>query len=339
MKSERIRVGVAGTGALGSLHARVLSELPEAELVGVFDSDPARAQEIAKARKVKVFPSLEAMAREIQACVVATPTRHHVEVGSFLLEQGVACLIEKPLASSVEEGRQLVDLAAARRLPLMVGHVERFNPAVQALLQNVRNPRFLQAQRVSPFSFRSSDVGVVLDMMIHDLDLVLHLVDSPLAAVHAVGVAVVGDHEDIADARLMFENGAVANVTASRVALKTERKLRLFAKDTYVTLDFKEKSGRIIRPAPKIREAIAEGRLDLGKLSPLDIMLKRMVKSETLQVTSGEEPLRGENREFLAAVREHREPLVSGRHGLLAMEVAERVVASIRENLAKSGET
>jgi predicted dehydrogenase len=328
-----VRVALVGAGALGCVHARVLSEIPGAELVGVHDLDAARAADAARRARTRVLADLDAVAEAAEAAVVATPTRHHAAVATRLLERGVHCLVEKPLCSTVEEGRALVELAHRQGRILMVGHVERFNPAVRALLERDLRPRFFEAHRVSPYSFRSGDVSVVLDLMIHDIDIILHLVRSPLQSVHAVGVAVLGTTEDLASARLVFANGAVANVTASRMALKTERKLRLFAPDTYVTLDFKEKKGRILRPAPRIREELQAGRLLLAQLSPLEIMVKRLVREEVLRVDEGVEPLRSEDEEFVASVREGRAPAVPGEHGVLAMETAERVLRSIRENL------
>jgi predicted dehydrogenase len=175
-----------------------------------------------------------------------------------------------------------------------------------------------------------------MDMMIHDIDLILHLVQAPVESVHAVGVSVIGDHEDLANARLVFRNGAVANVTASRVALKTERKLRLFAPDCYVTLDFKEKTGRIVRPAPHLKEALTKGTFSEGRLNPLEVMLKKLVTTESLKVRGELEPLVEEDREFLSAVRDRRDPLITGEHGLRAIEAAEAVVQSLRENLARA---
>ena len=246
-------------------------------------------------------------------------------------------MVEKPLAVDPVEARTLVEVARENDVRLMVGHVERFNPAVVAVLEHDLEPRFLEAHRVSPFPFRSSDVGVVLDMMIHDIDLILHLVRSPVKAVHAVGVGVLGTTEDMANVRLVFENGAVANVTASRLALKTERKLRFFAEDTYVTLNFHKKSGRLIRLAPGVRDDIASGALRLEGMSPLEATVKRLVKTQSLKVRAKDEPLRLEDEEFLAAIREGRDPAVTGEHGVLAMETAAKVVASIAETREAAG--
>jgi len=332
-----IRCAVVGAGALGSIHARVLAKLPGAELVGIHDVDGGRAREAAKKWKVAALPSLDDVAERAEAVIVAVPTTSHLEVARPLLEAGRHCLVEKPLAVDPVEARTLVEVARENDVRLMVGHVERFNPAVVAVLEHDLEPRFLEAHRVSPFPFRSSDVGVVLDMMIHDIDLILHLVRSPVKAVHAVGVGVLGTTEDMANVRLVFENGAVANVTASRLALKTERKLRFFAEDTYVTLNFHKKSGRLIRLAPGVRDDIASGALRLEGMSPLEATVKRLVKTQSLKVRAKDEPLRLEDEEFLAAIREGRDPAVTGEHGVLAMETAAKVVASIAETREAAG--
>lgn len=326
-----LRCAVVGAGALGSVHARVLSKLADAELVGICDTDAGRARDIARKWKVPVLDGLDAVAEAAEAAIVAVPTSAHLGVAEHLLGAGLHCLVEKPLASTLDDAKRVVALAREKDLRLMVGHVERFNPAVVAILDHGLEPRFLEAQRVSPFPFRSADVGVVLDMMIHDIDLILHLVRSSVKSVHAVGVGVLGDTEDMANARLVFENGAVANVTASRIALKTERKLRFFAEDTYVTLDFHKKAGRLVRLADGVREDIASGQIKLEGMTPLEATVKRLVRTQSLKVRAKDEPLMLEDQEFLDAVNDGRDPAVTGEHGVVAMETAAKVVASIRE--------
>lgn len=333
----RLKAAVAGVGALGSIHARILARSQEAELVGVYDTDPVQAAKVAKEWKTAVLPSLDAIAERASACVVAVPTVMHEAVAVPLLLRGVSCLVEKPLAMTSASGMAIVEAAERGGAVLMVGHVERFNPAVQALLEKRIRPRFIESQRVSPFAFRSTDVGVVMDVMIHDIDLVLHLVPSEVRSVHAVGVSVVTAHEDLANARVLFADGTVANFTASRLAQKTERKLRCFSEECYVSLDFKEKSGRILTPAPGFRNALDRATMEQGRLSPLEVMLKRLVRSESLRVRPDLEPLAEEDHEFLSAVRERRAPLVTGLHGVRALRVAESVLASLRENAAVRG--
>lgn len=336
--AETLRVAVVGAGKLGSIHARIVTELEGAQLAGIHDADPAVAARVAETHGCTVFETLDDVARGADAAIVAVPTVAHASVARELIEAGLPCLIEKPLARSPAEGQGIVDLARARGLPLMVGHVERFNPAIIALLQLGLEPGFLEAHRVAPFSFRSADVGVVLDVMIHDIDLILHLVQSRPKSVHAVGVGILGENEDLANARILFENGSAANVTASRLALKVERKLRMFSQNCYVSLDLAAKSGRIVRPGKNLKKRIQDGTLDLGRMSPLEAMLKKIVSSETLKVDKKLEPLKEEDREFLAAIRENRDPVVTGEHGVMAMETAEMVVKSIAENLAHMGE-
>ncbi len=333
---DRIDVAVVGVGHLGKIHARILSEIPTCRLVAVVDQDGARAQEIAKASKCAALTSPDQLPPSVRAAVVATPTIHHHAVAGRLLDRGIACMVEKPLASTLAEATDLVDRARRAGTVLMVGHVERFNPAIVAILERRIVPRFIEAQRVSPFSFRSQDISVVLDMMIHDIDIILYLAQSPVETVDAVGVGVVGDLEDLANARITFENGAVANVTASRLALKTERKMRMFAPEGYVTLDFYKKTGQIIRPGEDLKSRIAARTLDLSKINPLDIMLKDMLRIEKLEIQEFE-PLKREDTEFVTAIREGRAPSVTGEHGVQAMAVAERVVESIRSRLRRSG--
>jgi predicted dehydrogenase len=331
-RPAEIDVAVVGAGHLGKIHARVLSEIAGVRLVAIVDTDPKAAKAVASERKCAVVPDLAALPASVKAVVVATPTLAHHAVASVLLDRGIACLVEKPLAATSAEARDLVTRARKARIPLMVGHVERFNPVVVALRERGVRPRFVESHRVSPFSFRSADIGVVLDMMIHDLDIILHLVDSPVASVDAVGVGVLGDPEDLANVRIRFENGAVANLTASRLALKTERKMRMFAPDCYVTLDFFKKEGRIIRPTERMREKLEGARSSLGTLTPLQVMLQRLLKVETLEIEEFE-PLKREDEEFVAAVREGRDAEVTGEHGVRALEVAERIATSIREHL------
>ena len=327
-----LRVAVVGVGALGSIHARLIAQMRETQLVGILDNDPLRGSEAAKKWSCPLLPDLDRVIEEAEAVIVATPTSHHHEVAARLLDQAIPCLVEKPLAPTVEEGQDLVRRARRSGVQLMVGHVERFNPVVIELLRRDVRPRFLEAQRVSPFSFRSTDIGVVLDMMIHDIDLILHLVRSKLSSVHAVGLGILGEHEDLANARLVFENGAVANVTASRMALKTERRLRLFARDFYASLDLKARKGRILTPSPDLKARLDRGEIKPGRLSPLQAMVRKLVKKEELKVASQSESLLLEDQEFVASVREGRDPLVTGEHGVAAMDAAAQVVASIKRN-------
>jgi predicted dehydrogenase len=336
--SERLRVAVLGAGRLGSIHARVMAGLAGAELAAVADTDPERARLLAEKHGAPACAGVHDLPAGIDAAIVATPTRFHFEVAGALLERGVHVLVEKPICATVDEARRLCAIAEQARRVLMVGHSERFNPVILALGRYELEPRFVEAQRVSPFSFRSSDIGVVLDMMIHDIDIILHLVKSPVETVDAAGVAVIGAHEDLANARLRFANGAVANATASRVALKTERTIRIFSREMYVTLDYQNKVGRVIRKGPGLEAKpgnLGEEVLR-GITNPLEYMTRDLVRIEDIPM-SDVEPLVAEDEEFLRAIREQRAPAVTGEDGKAALETANRIVESLNESLAKGG--
>ncbi|MCC7193020.1 MAG: Gfo/Idh/MocA family oxidoreductase [Phycisphaeraceae bacterium] len=330
-----IEVAVVGVGRMGKHHARTYKKLSGAKLVGVVDADEDRAATIADEYGCAAYTCAdELLARHpnLAAVSVAVPTKYHTPAATPFLHRGIACLVEKPLAADVVEARSLADLATKHKAVLQVGHTERFNPAVRAVVAMNLRPRFIEVDRVSPMTFRSLDVGVVMDMMIHDLDIVLMLAASRLDRVDAAGVAVLGQHEDIANARLVFANGCVANLTASRLALKTERKLRLFSEDGYVSLDYAKRTGIALRRAQnmaaleQVRAQIAEG-MDLSQLD-----YSQLVNIEELSMGPDDEqdPLTAELTSFLDAVRGRRMPEVDGTAGYAAVDAAERVVAAIR---------
>ena len=323
---QQIPAGVVGCGRMGKLHARTYAQIPQTKLVGVYDAVPKAAEGVAGEFSTRVISNLEELAEQVSAVSIAVPTEHHLKAAEPFLKRGVATLIEKPLAKDSAEGRQVVELAKRHGAMLQVGHIERFNPAVVALSKLNLTPRFLDAVRVSPLPFRSLDVGVVLDVMIHDIDIVLSLVRSPVKQVSAVGASVIGGVEDVCNARLTFENGCVANLTASRLALKTERKLRFFSHDAYVSIDYQKKSGAIARRegnVQSIRAAVEEVRgggqmknfADLVKLTPL------MVQEV--------DQIRAELEAFINSIESKSAPIVSGEDGLAAVEVAERIVAEM----------
>src|SRR5258705_1071366 len=244
---KKLRVGVVGVGHIGSNHARIYAELPHAEFVAVFDIDPARAAEIAARYKTKAVESLNEFAEMVDAASVATPTNAHFSVARDLLARGKHLLIEQPITENTADARELAQRAAENRLVLQVGHVERFNPVLSALEERLNHPRFIEAHGLSPYPDRSTDIGVVLDLMIHDLEIILHLVHSPVATIDAVGVPVLSRGEDIANARLRFEDGCVANITSSRISPERMRKIRVFQEDAYLSLDYQNQSGEIYR--------------------------------------------------------------------------------------------
>ena len=315
---ESIRVGVVGVGHLGYHHARNLAALGGAELVGVVDSDMARARKAAGDFGVRAFGSVrELLAAGVQAASVAVPTTAHMDVALELIEGGADVLVEKPIAQDTGEARRLVDSAAAAGRLLQVGHIERFNGAVMAVFGHFRNPRFIECHRLSPYPARSTDVSVVLDLMIHDLDIVLALDGTRVESVDAVGVAVFSPQEDIANARLRFASGCVANITASRVSVERMRKIRIFAQDAYVSTDYSAQEVTVYRKKP-------------GALSPeADVM--QQISIEPLDVNQ-DEPLKLELASFLDCVRERKRPLVAGEDALAALVLAQRITAFIREH-------
>ena len=315
---------------MGRLHARVYSQMERARLVGVYDAHPERAQAVADEFNCAPLRDLGAVLESVKAVTIAVPTKHHLATAEPLLRRRVACLIEKPLAADVAEARRIVDLAREHRAVVQVGHIERFNPALRAMGHLGVRPRFIEVTRVSPLTFRSIDVGVVLDMMIHDIDIVLRLADAPVERIDAVGVSVIGDVEDICNARITFANGCVANLTASRLALKTERRMRVFSADAYVSLDFQKKYGIVARRSGNlraIRDAVA--RIRRGEVQDLaELNFADLVNFEELAIDDVE-PLRAELDAFLDAATGRSPPEVSAEDGLAAVELATRIVQSI----------
>ena len=323
-------VGVVGCGRMGQLHARVYSQMPGLKLVGLYDADA----DVAAAAKDKyggeIFTDLDQLAQNVRAVTVAVPTQFHATVARPLLRRGVACLIEKPLAKDVAEANQIVEWSRQGNALVQVGHIERFNPIVRSMSKLSVRPRFIEVIRISPLTFRSIDVGVVLDMMIHDIDIVLKLAQSQVAKIDAVGVSVIGGPEDICNARLTFENGCVANMTASRLALKVERKLRVFSADAYVSIDYQKKHGMVARKTENlsaIRDAVAKIRSgEIDDLSQLNFA--ELVNVEELQIDDTE-PLRAELDAFIHSVQTGEPPEVPAEDGLAAVETATRIVEAI----------
>jgi predicted dehydrogenase len=332
-----LEVAVIGVGRMGHHHARIYAGMGQADLVAVVDHDLERARSVAADYGCKAYATTEQLLSahpQLAAATVSVPTLLHPQVAEQLLPRGIACLVEKPLAATVEQARALVALASEHGAVLQVGHTERFNPVVRAVTAMGLRPRFIDVHRVSPMTFRSLDVGVVMDMMIHDLDIVLTLVDEPVAKVDATGVAVLGEHEDIADARLVFESGCVANIGASRLALKTERKLHLISEEAYVSVDYQTGRGMAIRRSAnasalaKVRQQLSEG-ADLSSLSYLDLINVEQLDMDTSAGHDAVDPLTAQLTSFLAAVRSGSAPIVDGAAGSAAVELAQRIVAAI----------
>ncbi len=301
---KNLRVGVVGVGHIGSNHARLYAETPSAEFSAIYDVDLAKANAIAKKYRVRPAQSLDEFVEMVDAASIATPTNTHYEVARSLLARGKHLLIEKPITDNAAHAGELAELAAQNGLILQVGHVERFNPVLSALEERLTHPRFIEAHRLSPYPERSTDIGVVLDLMIHDLEIILHLVRSPVQTIDAVGVAVLSRGEDIANARLRFENGCVANITSSRISPERMRKIRVFQEDAYLSLDYEKQSGEIYRRA--------EGRITREKVE-----------------IAREEPLKHQLVSFVECARSGRQPRVSGFQAIAALELAIEITKRI----------
>jgi predicted dehydrogenase len=328
-----LRVGVVGAGSIGRNHARVLSEIADVQFAAVCDTNAHTASEIAGNFGVKAAASLDELASLVDAATVATPTPTHFEIAKFLLERGKHVLVEKPITETTDDARTLSRLAHERGLVLQVGHIERFNPALAALEARLTQPRFIEASRLSPYPGRSLDIGVVLDLMIHDLEIILHLVRSPVRSIDAVGVPVLSRGEDIANVRLRFENGCVANVTASRISQDRLRKIRVFQQDAYLSLDYQKQEGYLLRLAREgEKESSLLGKL-LGVATDATIVTEfagRKIVREPVEVEKGE-PLRHELGAFLECARAGAEPKVSGREATAALELAIEITRMIEE--------
>lgn len=320
--SAGLPIGVVGVGSLGFHHARILREVPGAEMVGVHDADPERAAAVSEQLGVPAFASLDELLARVEAAVVAVPTTAHAPVALAALERGVHLLIEKPIAATLEEADRILAAAEAGGALVATGHVERFNSALRACEPYLDAPRFIESHRLASFNPRGTDVAVVLDLMIHDIDLILGLVGGPVASVDAVGVGVLTPSVDIANARVRFDSGAVANITASRVSKERMRKLRIFQRSGYISLDLGAGTGEFLR----LREGVELGSLMEGGTPQLEGIVERVEL-----VGDGKEPLRAELESFVAAARGEAKVVVSGWDGRRALAVALEIVERIEQ--------
>ena len=306
-----LRTAVVGVGYLGNFHARKYAAIPDCELVGVVDNDPVRAAEVAAALGVKAYSDHRELIGTVDAVSVVVPTQYHHAVARDFLAAGVHVLIEKPITVTVEEADDLIALADKNGLVFQAGHLERFNPVLVALGAVIQEPLFIESVRIAPFKPRGTDVNVVLDLMIHDIEIIQHIIKSPVERVDAIGAPVFTGEEDIANARILFRNGCVANVTASRISLKSERKMRIFQRNAYIILDFQNRkvvlaqkgSGELFPGVPNVK-------FDERELGEADA-------------------LRSEIESFLEAIREGKPPLVSGHDGRMALETALKINISL----------
>lgn len=310
---EKLRVGVVGVGYLGKFHAQKYSHMADVDLVGVVDVDAQQSQNVAQDNGTAYFVDHRLLFGKVDAVSIAAPTPAHFEIAKDFLDQGVDVLIEKPITSTLEDADTLIQIAQSRGLIIQVGHLERFNPAVVALEGKINQPRFIESHRLSIFQGRCTDVSVVLDLMIHDIDLILNLVHSEIKNVNAAGISVISGNIDIANARLEFANGAVANVTASRISAKNERKIRLFQKDAYLSIDFANHRITVVQPDKSQVGGIIPG-----------------MKIEQVDIAKGD-ALDDELKAFVQAVRHRHQPLVTGQMGRDALKTALSIMAQIQE--------
>ncbi|MRR05383.1 MAG: Gfo/Idh/MocA family oxidoreductase [Deltaproteobacteria bacterium] len=305
--NRKMRTAVVGVGYLGAFHAEKYAMLSDSELVAVVDIDRKRAESLAARLGTKAFTNYRDILGMVDAVSISVPTQYHFEVARDFLQQGIGILLEKPITTTLEEADELIRIARDTGAVLQVGHLERFNPVVMALAGILIEPRFIESIRIAPFKPRGTDVNVVLDLMIHDIDIIQHLINSPIVRIDSIGAPVFTEEEDIANARIQFENGCVANVTASRISLKSERRMRIFQSDAYITLDFQNKKIAVFRKGDgEMFPGIPNVTIDQQELGQGDV-------------------LKAEIESFLASVAAGSEPVVTGEDGRRALETALRI--------------
>lgn len=329
----RLRLAVVGVGHLGREHARILANLPEAQLAGVVDTNLDQAEAIARRFGTRAFSDHYPLLDAVDAAIIAVPTRYHHAIACDFLRRGIALLVEKPLAPTLEQAEELVNLARRHGAMLQVGHIERFNPAFEDLQRRTLQPKFITCQRLGLFSGRSLDIGAVLDIMIHDLDLLLALMPSPVQSVEAVGVSILGGHEDVANARLVFENGCVANVTANRLSNAPFRQMSVWGPEGYASIDYARRRLTLIQPAEPLRWL----RQNLQTLEPATLTtLKNELFGRHLQVLrlhhNAGDQLTKELEDFVRCVQTGAAPRADGEAGLAAVRLALRVLDCIRSH-------
>lgn len=324
---NKIRTGVIGTGHLGSLHVKMFQKLENCELVGINDLNTSVAELVAKEFGVKNYQDPDSLIRSVEAVSIAVTTSAHYEIAKKCLSQGIHVFVEKPITSTIEQAEELVSLSAEKKVNLQVGHIERFNPALVSLEKYISNPVFIQSDRLSQFNPRGTDVAVVLDLMIHDIDIILSFVKSGISRIDANGVAVVSDNLDIANARIQFENGAVANVTASRISQKKMRKMRIFQRDHYIALDFitgVSEVYRLISADESVETGMSFGEIGTGNRKKRLVYEQPQIKEiNALEYELGL---------FIDSVRNKTKPVVSGEDGLRALRVADEIIKKIEQS-------
>ena len=331
---EKLKIAVIGVGHLGKEHARIYSEIPEVNLVGIVDINKDTGEAVAQRCNTKYYSSFKEILNKVNAASVVVPTRFHYEITKELLKNGIHVLVEKPMTGTVSEAEDLIKLSKETSTILQPGYIERFNPAIEAIQKLDVSLKFIECHRLSPFTFRSADIGVVLDLMIHDIDIILDLSKSKVKKIDAVGVSVISDKEDIANARIQFENGCVANITASRVSFEPMRKIRLFSENSYISLDYHKQEAIIYKKSPELTpKSIITENTDVSTIKDLkNFVFGDLLKIERIKMNN-QEPLRKELESFVSCVNNGKQPVVSGEDGIKAIKVATIIKEEINKNL------
>ncbi|MEK6766997.1 MAG: Gfo/Idh/MocA family oxidoreductase [Planctomycetota bacterium] len=334
MTLEKLKIAVIGVGHLGKEHARIYSEIPEVNLVGIVDINKDTGEAVAQRCNTKYYSSFKEILNKVNAASVVVPTRFHYEITKELLKNGIHVLVEKPMTGTVSEAEDLIKLSKETSTILQPGYIERFNPAIEAIQKLDVSLKFIECHRLSPFTFRSADIGVVLDLMIHDIDIILDLSKSKVKKIDAVGVSVISDKEDIANARIQFENGCVANITASRVSFEPMRKIRLFSENSYISLDYHKQEAIIYKKSPELTpKSIITENTDVSTIKDLkNFVFGDLLKIERIKMNN-QEPLRKELESFVSCVNNGKQPVVSGEDGIKAIKVATIIKEEINKNL------
>lgn len=325
---EKLKIGVIGTGHLGKLHTKMFTEIENCELVAIYDSNAGQAKNVSEEYKVSAANSIDELLGKVDAVSVAAITSAHYEITKKCFEKGIHVFVEKPITEIIPQAEELVKISNEKKLNLQVGHIERFNPALVSMEKYMLEPKFIQTDRLAQFNPRGTDVAVVFDLMIHDIDIILSLVKSEVKDVQANGVAIVSDNLDIANARIQFENGAVANVTASRISQKKMRKMRIFQEDGYIALDFVTGVAELFRLMPVDTE-LSKSIIPLGEIGVGDKKRKLVYEQPEQKKINA---LKYELQLFINSVLNNEKPVVSGEDGLRALKVAEIIIQEIEKS-------
>ncbi len=328
-----MKVAVIGVGHLGKIHARIYKQIPGVELIAVADIDPAKAKTAAESFSTKPIQNYQELLGKVDAVSIASITEAHYSIAKDFLQSGTHVLVEKPLTKNVDQARELVEIAQKKNLKLQVGHSERFNPIVIELFKKNYTPLYIEAQRCSPYRFRSGDIGVVLDLMVHDIDIICALAKSKVKKIEAIGSCVIGPKEDIANARILFESGCVANISASRVAFTACRTAKIFTADSYVELDYAKSEGKVYTMPSTWKNVNLQAGIpqEFTGMNFEEIFYSKILQTENIAIVKNE-PLAMEIQSFLASIRDNTTPVVSGEQGMEVVSVAQEIMSQIQKH-------